>query len=493
MRMSVQRKRKGRTIGQRIFGGYVVVVLFAILIAGAGLYMLRSVDGAYRKFIDSDEAILKTALQLRVAIMQQGEAYRGFLLYGDLEDRAPWEQGNEEFKRAIGKLKEILQDESDRAVLEEAMVAANLLYQAQRESVRIRDTGDSAQALRASRGVVLEFRDALLNHVTELERRQRLHLQLERQALARRVKTIAWSMLLLSSTALLVSLLTAAVLSRSISQQLRSAVAQIMSSTSEVSTMTSQMVASAAKTAGAVSETTATVSEVKQTVRVSSDAATRVSESAKEAASIAQTGKNAVEVTAHETALARAQMETISNCVLQLSDQGREITEIIATVTELAERSNLLSVNTAIEAARAGEQGVGFRVVAEEVKQLAAQSKQATMQVRQILGETQRAVGAAVMAVEQGSKAVAKVEREALDAGASIRSLADIVAQAAHASAQIEASIKQQVVGLDQCAQAMMSIDQESSLNMVGARQSEQAMQDLTGLAERIRDMFERA
>ena len=60
-------------------------------------------------------------------------------------------------------------------------------------------------------------------------------------------------------------------------------------------------------------------------------------------------------------------------------------------MNDLADQSNLLAVNAAIEAARAGEQGKGFAVVAQEIKSLAEQSKQATAQVRAILGDIQKA------------------------------------------------------------------------------------------------------
>ena len=82
------------------------------------------------------------------------------------------------------------------------------------------------------------------------------------------------------------------------------------------------------------------------------------------------------------------------------------VTALQRSLTDLAERSNLWAVNAAIEAAKAGEQGKGFAVVAQEVKSLAEQSKQATAQVRTILNDIQTAMSAAVMATEQGSKAV---------------------------------------------------------------------------------------
>ena len=76
--------------------------------------------------------------------------------------------------------------------------------------------------------------------------------------------------------------------------------------------------------------------------------------------------------------------------------------DIIASVNDLAEQSNLLSVNASIEAAKAGEHGKGFAVVAQEVKSLAEQSKQAVAQVRTMLGEIQKASQTAVQAAAGG-------------------------------------------------------------------------------------------
>jgi methyl-accepting chemotaxis protein len=77
------------------------------------------------------------------------------------------------------------------------------------------------------------------------------------------------------------------------------------------------------------------------------------------------------------------QMESIADSVIRLGEQSRAIGEIIMSVSDIADQSNLLSVNAAIEAANAGEHGKGFTVVAQ-VKNLAEQSKQATAQVRTI-------------------------------------------------------------------------------------------------------------
>ncbi len=115
--------------------------------------------------------------------------------------------------------------------------------------------------------------------------------------------------------------------------------------------------------------------------------------------------------------------------MVRLSEQSQTIGQVVATVEDLAAQSNLLAVNAAIEAAKAGEHGKGFGVVAQEVKSLAEQSRQATNQVRAILERTFRESdgGMAVMATEQGSKAVETGARQTVAAGESIQALANSV------------------------------------------------------------------
>ncbi|MDO8680799.1 MAG: methyl-accepting chemotaxis protein [Acidobacteriota bacterium] len=265
----------------------------------------------------------------------------------------------------------------------------------------------------------------------------------------------------------------------------------LASSSSEILATTTQVASGAAETATAVSETTATVEEVKQTAQVSSQKAKYVSDSAQKVAQVSQTGRKAVEDAISGMHRIQEQMESIAESIVRLSEQSQAIGEIIATVNDLAEQSNLLAVNAAIEASRAGEQGKGFAVVAQEVKSLAEQSKQATAQVRTILGDIQKATSAAVLATEQGHKAVEAGVKQSVEANESIRQLADSITEAAQAATQIAASSQQQMVGMDQVALAMENIKQASSQNVAGTRQAEAAAQGLHELGQRLKRLVE--
>src|SRR5262249_21707647 len=152
--------------------------------------------------------------------------------------------------------------------------------------------------------------------------------------------------------------------------------------------------ASAGETATAVGETTTTVEEVRQTAQVASQKARLVADSSQKAAQISQGGRKSTEDVIAGMVRIRQQMQAMAESMVRLSEQGQAIGQIIATVEDLAAQSNLLAVNAAIEAAKSGEHGKGFSVVAQEVKSLAEQSRQATNQVRTILSEIQKATTA---------------------------------------------------------------------------------------------------
>lgn len=278
---------------------------------------------------------------------------------------------------------------------------------------------------------------------------------------------------------------------REVTGEIKQGVNVLATSASEIMASTSQVASSTAETATAMSQTTATVEEVKQTAQVSSQKAKQVSEGAQKVVQVSQSGKKAVGETIEGMNRIREQMEAIAESTVRLSEQGQAIGEIIAAVNDLTERSNLLAVNAAIEAAKAGEQGRGFVVVAQEIKSLAQQSKQATAQVRTILSDIQQATNAAVMATEQGSKAVESGVRQSAEAMGAIRTLSDSITESAQAATQIAASSHQQLVGMDQVAMAMENIKEASAQNAASTKQAETAAQGLHELGQKLKQLVE--
>lgn len=274
---------------------------------------------------------------------------------------------------------------------------------------------------------------------------------------------------------------------RGIMGDISEAVNVLASSATEIMASTTQLASSAAQTATAVTETTTTVEEVKQTSQLSSQKGRLVADSAQQAAQVSQAGRKSVDETVEWMSRIRQQMESIAGSIVRLSEQSQAIGEIISAVDELSAQSNLLAVNASIEAAKAGEHGRGFSVVAQEVKSLSEQSKQATAKVRGILGEIQKATGAAVMAAEQGTKAVDAGVAQSRAAGEAIRELSETMSEAAQAAMQIAATSQEQFVGMDQVALAMENIKVASTQTVASTRQAEAAAQGLHELGQQLK------
>jgi methyl-accepting chemotaxis protein len=266
----------------------------------------------------------------------------------------------------------------------------------------------------------------------------------------------------------------------------------LSSSASEIVASTSQLAASASQSAAAVSETTATVEEVRQTAQLATQKARNVSDNAQKSVQTAENGRKSTQDVEAGIARIRKQMELVAASMVRLSEQSHAVGQIIATVEDLSVQSNLLAVNAAIEAAKAGEHGKGFSVVAQEVKSLSEQSRQATNQVRTILGDIQKATASAVLATEEGGKAVEAGMRQTEIAGSAIQALSASVNESAQAATQIAASSQQQLVGVDQVASAMESIRQASAQNVASATQLESTARGLEQLGQRLKQMVER-
>jgi methyl-accepting chemotaxis protein len=264
----------------------------------------------------------------------------------------------------------------------------------------------------------------------------------------------------------------------------------ISAAAAELLAGTTQQAAAAQQQAAAVAQTVSTVNEVAETSRQAAERAPSVADAANRAVEIARAGRKAVDDTVVGLRSVKEQVQAITVGTMALAEQGQAIGEITSTVKDLAEQTNLLALNAAIEASRAGEQGKGFAVVAGEVKALADQSKKATAQVRQILGQIQKATTSAVAAAEEGKRSVDAAVMVALQAGDTIRALGDTVTESGQVVGQMAASAGQQATGMSQIHHAMSNINQASSQHLAATQQAERTAQALSDAGRRLTEMM---
>jgi methyl-accepting chemotaxis protein len=264
---------------------------------------------------------------------------------------------------------------------------------------------------------------------------------------------------------------------------------ELNSASAELLALVNQQTAGASEQSAAIHQTTSTVNEVKATIEQTNQRARSMSDTATRFVNVAEEGQLAVTETVGGMNLIKEQVETIAENILALSEQTQQIGEIIATVNDIAEQSNLLVLNAAVEAARAGEHGRGFAVVANEVRALAERSKQATSQVRTILSDIQKATNSVVMVTEEGTKGVDHGVKLVDRAGLTIRQLSGVIQENLASTQQIIAVVQQQNVGVEQVAQSMTNINEVTNQNVSASRQLQQSVESMNRLAGRFSEL----
>ena len=238
----------------------------------------------------------------------------------------------------------------------------------------------------------------------------------------------------------------------------------LTSVSNEIARMNTVQSSASQNQATAIAELSTTMSELRHMAVQSMEKAKLVIDLSDRALSGAAEGRSVVDGTVHAMNEIREKVRQIAERIAALSAQSQQIGEIIASVAEIAEQSRLLALNAAMEAARAGEHGRGFSVVANEIRSLAGQSKESTLQVRKILGDIRRATDAAAAAMEDGTEKVDAGVSLAKRAGERIEVLNRFIEEAVEAARLIALSARHQGTGVAEAAEAIRIINNDSGI-----------------------------
>jgi methyl-accepting chemotaxis protein len=271
---------------------------------------------------------------------------------------------------------------------------------------------------------------------------------------------------------------------RAATENLDSATMEILASARQQSAVTGEQVA-------AYQETSATMQQVSKSCSQIAEKAKQVTITA-EAVSVANiSGLDAVQKTNQSVEAIHEQAEAVAQNIVSLSEKTQMVGDILATVNDIAEQSHLLALNAAIEAAAAGEHGRSFSVVAGEIKNLADQSKAATVQVKTILGDIQKEINTSVMLTEEAVKRVDLGKHQADLAASAIRNMAANIDQSVQAFQQIVAGTNQQQIGFENVTQAMKDLSRGSEQAATSNRQTEKAAVSLADISAQLRTATE--
>ena len=170
-----------------------------------------------------------------------------------------------------------------------------------------------------------------------------------------------------------------------------------------------------------------------------------------------------------------------------INERAANITSVVSTIAKVAAQTNLLSLNAAIEAEKAGEHGLGFAVVAREIRRLADQTAEATLDIEHIVKEMTSAVSAGVVGIDNFAHDVRQGAEEIRTVGAH---LAQIITQVQTLTSRfdtVHAGMQDQVQGAQQISAAMEQLQEVAEQAATSLHASSRAVVQLSEIAHNLR------
>ncbi|MBF2071751.1 methyl-accepting chemotaxis protein [Fischerella thermalis] len=245
----------------------------------------------------------------------------------------------------------------------------------------------------------------------------------------------------------------------------------------------------AGQQAASVHETTTTMDELEASCRQSTQQAKAATTAAQQALTLAEGGSQAVKETLEGMFILEKKVSAIAAQIVHLSEQANQIASISQIVSDLANQTNMLALNSSVEAVRAGEYGKGFAVVANEIRRLSDQSQKSAEKINVLVSRIQKAINSTVMVTEEGTKTVKTGLENAQKTDQAFAGVADAINYMVVNNQQISLNLKQQLDAIQQVVQAMDIINKGAQETAAGINQTKLGTEQLSDVALTLKRM----
>jgi methyl-accepting chemotaxis protein WspA len=276
--------------------------------------------------------------------------------------------------------------------------------------------------------------------------------------------------------------------------ELAELVSQVQRSGGQVNASVREIVVTAKEQHATASEIAATTAEIGATSREISARSAQLVDTIHEVATVAEesaflAGQGQGGLTHMEESMGRvvAAAAAIKAKLAVLNEKVGNISQVVTTITKVADRTNLLSLNAAIEAEKAGEYGRGFAVVSTEIRRLADQTAVSTYDIDQMVRQIQSAVAAGVMGMDTFSEEVRQGMQDVQHISGQLSQVIQHVQALAPRVESVSDGMQAQASSAEQITQALAQLSEAAQQTVDSLRQSSLAIDELNSTSVVLR------
>jgi len=273
---------------------------------------------------------------------------------------------------------------------------------------------------------------------------------------------------------------------RSLVVGIKSAAQQVAVASERTRQTANELTQATTRQAAQITETTEKMKAMARSMEDMSMSAERSAQVAQGSVATAKRGNAAVQDTIRGMDQMREQIQETAKRIKRLGESSQQIGEIVELINDIAEQTNILSLNAAIQAAMAGEAGRGFAVVADEVQRLAERSGDATKQIADLVKTIQADTNEAVASMEQATRGVVEGTRLADAAGQALGEIESVSEQLSMLIVDIARVAHQQSEMATVMSGNMGQIQEATTLTSTGTRQTADSIGKLSDLAREL-------
>ena len=263
---------------------------------------------------------------------------------------------------------------------------------------------------------------------------------------------------------------------------------QVASAAQETQSTAMHLADAAEHQAQEIAGASAAINEMAVSIDQVSSNASESTSVAERSVTIANKGAEVVQATINGMDNIREQIQETSKRIKRLGESSQEIGDIISLINDIADQTNILSLNAAIQASMAGDAGRGFAVVADEVQRLAERSAAATKQIEALVKTIQNDTNEAVISMEHTTAEVVRGARLAQDAGVALEEIETVSKSLADLIQNISNAARQQASSAGHISNTMNVIQEITSQTSAGTTATAKSIGNLAEMATKLRE-----